>query len=94
MTNIPTNLNPYFSVIKLREYAISQVEKLRLLTPKPLCVVGNGQRFESVDLESVNGAIIFYGYGLAASFIIFLLEFIHHLAVKICKKNVVMVENE
>lgn len=79
-------------MMKLREYGIAKVELSRLLKNKPICVVGNGQRFESVNLESVSGAIIFFGYGLSASFILFLLEFVHRLSVKICKKSEVTVE--
>lgn len=80
-------------MMKLREYAITKVEMNRLLKNKPICVVGNGQRFESVNLESVSGAIIFFGYGLAASFITFLMEIVYYLSVKMCnKKNEILAE--
>lgn len=71
--------------MKLREYGIQKVEMNRLLKSKPICAVGNGQRFESVSLESISGAIIFFGYGFGGSFIILLIEFIFHLSNKCCK---------
>uniref|UniRef100_A0A336M018 CSON005455 protein n=1 Tax=Culicoides sonorensis TaxID=179676 RepID=A0A336M018_CULSO len=50
--NSPIKEMAKVAIMKLREYAITKVEIDRILTSKPICAVGNGQRFESVSLES------------------------------------------
>lgn len=71
-----------FSLPKLREFGITQVEVNRMYKKRPQCVVSSGSRFESVSLESVRGAMLLLPFGMLAAGVIFVLEVLQKLALK------------
>lgn len=75
----------FFSLPKLREFGITQVEVNRMYKKRPQCVVSSGSRFESVSLESVRGAILLLPFGMLLSGLIFVGEVFQKVAVK--RKN-------
>lgn len=60
----------------MREFGITKNEVNRMYKKRPTCSDAGGSQFESVSVESIRGALLLLPYGMVASVVIFVGEFI------------------